>query len=90
MVYQPSPARCANDPFRGEKNGGTTGMTSVIVRKDARHPTTDEQCYNPLTKYPVADNSSRTLNQLCATSWFQIYFSPISDKTHVSAVLLFA
>ena len=90
MLCQASCALCANAPSPGEKNGGTTGMTSVIVRKDARYPTTDEQCYNPLTKYPVADNSSRTLNQLCATSWFQIYFFPISDKKQVSTVLLFA
>ena len=36
MDYQASCAKCANDPSLGEKNGGITGMTSVIVQKGAQ------------------------------------------------------
>ena len=37
MGYQASCARCATNPFPGEKNGGITGMTSVIVQKGAQN-----------------------------------------------------
>nr|ADI21945.1 hypothetical protein [uncultured nuHF2 cluster bacterium HF0130_29D04] len=56
MVYQPSPARCANDPFRGEKNGGTTGMTSVIVQKGAQTLPNDHKGHITIPAYPILNN----------------------------------
>ena len=49
MGYQPSFARCATAPFPGEKNGGITGMTSVIVQKGAQTLTNDLQGHITMT-----------------------------------------
>ena len=49
MGYQANCAWCATDPFPGEKNGGITGMTSVIVQKGAQTLTNDLQGHITMT-----------------------------------------
>ena len=49
MLCQASYARCATNPFPGEKNGGITGMTSVIVQKGAQTLTNDHQGHITMT-----------------------------------------
>ena len=49
MAYQASCAQCANDLSIGEKNGGITGMTSVIAQKGARAPTSDHKIQTTMT-----------------------------------------
>ena len=90
MGYQASCVRFANDPSPGEKNGGATGMTSVIVQKGAQTLTNDHKSHIIMTCYSVANKPYRTKIQPFTTSWYQIYFAPTSDKKHVSVVLLFA
>ena len=47
--YQESCARSATNPFPGEKNGGITGMTSVIVQKGAQNLANDHQGHITMT-----------------------------------------
>ena len=49
MGCQASFARYATDLFPGEKNGGITGMTSVIVQKGAQTLTNDLQGHITMT-----------------------------------------
>ena len=49
MGYQASCVRFANDPSPGEKNGGATGMTSVIVQKGAQTLTNATKDYITMT-----------------------------------------
>ena len=49
MLCQASYARCATNPFPGEKNGGITGMTSVIVQKGAQNLANDHQGHITMT-----------------------------------------